>query len=123
VAVLGVAYLENSDDTRNTPAMALIRALRDAGAEVVAHDPYVRQEEWKLLWGGEPPVKLVHDLFSALEGADCAAIVTRHDEYSGLLHQAGGMRTRAVVDGRNVLEPAACKAAGFVYRGVGKGGW
>ncbi|MBC8449567.1 MAG: nucleotide sugar dehydrogenase, partial [Chloroflexi bacterium] len=46
IAVLGVAYLENSDDTRNTPAVPLIRRLLARGAEVVAHDPYVRQEEW-----------------------------------------------------------------------------
>jgi UDP-N-acetyl-D-mannosaminuronic acid dehydrogenase len=120
VAVLGVAYLEDSADTRNTPALALIRALLSAGAEVIAHDPYVRHEEWGQLWEGKPPVRLVHDLYRALEGADCAALVTRHAEYRDLLEQAGGMRTRAVVDGRNVLDPEVCRRAGFAYRGVGK---
>ena len=49
VAVLGIAYLENSDDTRNTPALPLIRALCERGATVVAHDPYVRQADFDAL--------------------------------------------------------------------------
>lgn len=121
VAVLGVAYLEESDDTRNTPALPLIRALRARGADVVAHDPYVRQQDWQLLWQGNPPLPLLHDLDAALEGVDCAALVTRHSEYASFLEKAGAMRTRAVVDGRNMLDQEACRGAGYAYRGVGKG--
>jgi len=49
IAVLGVAYLEDSDDMRNTPAAPLIRALCARGATVVAHDPYVRLADWEAL--------------------------------------------------------------------------
>ena len=49
VTVLGVAYLEDSDDTRNTPAAPLIRALAQRGAHVIAHDPYVRLADWEAL--------------------------------------------------------------------------
>ncbi len=149
IAVLGVAYLEDSDDTRNTPAVPLIRALLARGAEVVAHDPYVRQEEWLQLPGSmlalSPAegfqVELMRDLTEALRGADAAVIVTRHREYVELANgqiskstnpqigkSAGGlawmkelMRTPVIVDGRNVFDRRVCEQSGFVYRGVGKG--
>jgi len=131
VAVLGVAYLEDADDTRNTPAVPLIRALLERGAKVIAHDPYVREHEWQLAWDGEEPLSLVSDLKVALEGADCAVVVTKHKPYVALAVQENAaeglawmrerMRTLAIVDGRNVFDQRACGRAGFVYRGVGKG--
>jgi hypothetical protein len=51
VALLGVAYLENSDDTRNTPAAVLARLLLAGGAEMVAHDPHARESEWRMAKG------------------------------------------------------------------------
>lgn len=145
IAVLGVAYLEDSDDTRNTPSLPLMRALLAGGAVVVAHDPHVRQEDWAPLWSSEtssggaakPPVGLTRDLAEALRGADAAVIVTRHREYVGLAQRLVGqptdspgqmltrpwqqMRTAVIVDGRNLLDRAACEQRGFIYRGVGKG--
>jgi UDP-N-acetyl-D-mannosaminuronic acid dehydrogenase len=149
VAVLGVAYLEDSDDTRNTPAVPLIRALLERGAEVIAHDPYVREREWQLAWDGGGPAPLVQELGTALRDADCTVVVTRHREYvelaesgrqqvvsgesqrsqgnpeelkaSALLWMKRLMRKPILVDGRNVFEAEACRAAGMIYRGVGKG--
>jgi UDP-N-acetyl-D-mannosaminuronic acid dehydrogenase len=140
-AVLGVAYLENSDDTRNTPAVPLIRELLARGAEVVAHDPYVRQEEWLQVSGSMFQVPLTRDLAEALRGADAAVIVTRHQEYVDLANQTMGeqtanpqspsrnpkfevwrlMRTPTLVDGRNVFDDKACRQNGITYRGIGKG--
>jgi len=144
-----VAYLEDSDDTRNTPAVPLIRALLERGAEVIAHDPYVREREWQLAWDGGGPVPLVQELGTALRDADCAVVVTRHREYvelaeSGRQQVASGEGQRSqgnpeelkasallwmkrlmampvLVDGRNVFEAEACRAAEMIYRGVGKG--
>jgi len=125
-----VAYLENSADSRNTPALPLIQMLLDRGADVVAHDPYVRQHDWHMAWGREPPVALHRDLNGALAGADCAAFVTCHKIYAwlglddaGQARQAGlaqRMRTLVLVDGRSILQPEFCRRAGFVYRGLGK---
>jgi UDP-N-acetyl-D-mannosaminuronic acid dehydrogenase len=114
IAVLGVAYLEDSDDTRNTPAEQFIRDLEAKGAEVIAHDPYVREF---------PEAELTRDLDSALRGADCIAIVTRHKNYFDIdLNWAREiMRTSIIVDGRNVIDPIAAKKAGFLYIGIGKG--
>lgn len=113
VAVLGIAYLEDSDDIRNTPAQPLINALRARGASVIAHDPFV----WG--YGGE---ELTRDLDEALRGADCLALVTKHQMYFelDLEHVKGLMRTPVIVDGRNVFSAKAYREAGFIYRGIGK---
>ena len=131
VAVLGVSYLEDADDTRNTPAVPLIVGLQERGAEVVAHDPYVSAHEWRLAWPAEPGAPLTADLAAALSGADCAVLVTRHQAYrdlaagnpdgSGLAWIKTQLGRPVLVDGRNVFERDACEEAGLVYRGVGKG--
>jgi UDP-N-acetyl-D-mannosaminuronic acid dehydrogenase len=114
VAVLGVAYLEDSDDTRNTPAIPTIEALQATNASVVAHDPYVRE-----LDGYE----LTRDLELALRGADAVVVVTSHRPYYDLdlAWLAKIMRTPIVIDGRNVFDARAVRAAGFTYRAIGKG--
>ena len=127
VTVLGVAYLENSDDTRNTPSLPLVRALRAKGALVTCHDPYVRRADFDALeWGpgAEGELRYTQDLAEALAGADCAALVTKHREYldGELLKAAAGMRTRVIVDGRGCLEEKACEGAGLAYFGLGRGG-
>jgi UDP-N-acetyl-D-mannosaminuronic acid dehydrogenase len=114
VAVLGIAYLENCDDTRNTPAQGLIDALKAKGASVIVHDPHVREYDG---------IELTANLEAALRGSDCLVIVTKHREYYDLdLERAAElMRTPVMVDGRNVFDAGVCRQAGFVYRGVGKG--
>jgi UDP-N-acetyl-D-mannosaminuronate dehydrogenase len=109
-----VAYLEDSDDTRNTPAIPLIEALQDQGARVVAHDPYVRELEG---------YELTRDLSLALKDADVGILVTKHKPYYDLdlAHVRGLMRTPVLVDGRNVLDGTAVRAAGFDYAAIGKG--
>ena len=113
VAILGLAYRENTQDTRNSPAIPLIRELRHRGADVTIHDPHA-----KTLRG----FTVIRDLRTAVRGSDCIAIVTAHDAYRkmdlGKLKR--WVRHRAIVDGRNVLDGSVIKR-GFVYRGIGKG--
>ena len=114
VALLGVAYLEDSDDVRNTPAYDLIRDLETYGAEVVAHDPYVRSF---------PEAELSRSLNRVVEGADCIVIVTKHKPYLRLrlARLKSLMRTPIIIDGRNVIDQAKAEKAGFIYKGIGKG--
>lgn len=107
VAVLGYAYLENADDTRNSPTHPLAESLRHAGAEVLIHDPYVREYS-------APVDETVRD-------ADCVVVMVRHDQYKEIdLPTLKGTLAHAVlVDGRNVFDKARARAAGFVYLGVG----
>jgi UDP-N-acetyl-D-mannosaminuronic acid dehydrogenase len=114
IALLGVAYLEDSDDVRNTPAYDLVRELEADGAEVVAHDPYVNQF---------PEAELTKDLDIALAGADCVVIATKHKPYFklNLKKVKTLMRTPIIVDGRDVLDRGRVEKAGFLYKGIGKG--
>ena len=123
VAILGVSYLENADDTRNTPAAALAQLLIEHGAQVTAHDPYVRAPDWKRVLGNGHDVPLTADLDDALRGADCAALVTRHREYAEMAPERlrAVMRTPTVVDGRNVFDVGEWVKGGLVMRALGKG--
>ena len=114
IAILGVAYLEDSDDTRNTPVYPLIRDLEAKGAEIIVHDPYVRHF---------PDADLTRDQAEAFSGADCIAVVTKHREYYDLdLARAKKlMRTPIIVDGRNVVDWKHAQREGFLYKGIGKG--
>lgn len=117
VTILGVSYLENSDDTRNTPAADLVSALESRGANVRLHDPYVRKWEFG-------PHEIERNLMEAAEGADCLALVTKHDMYYDIdLEKIKSvMKTPVLVDGRNVFNVDKVKEAGFEYRCIGKRG-
>ncbi|NHJ01180.1 MAG: nucleotide sugar dehydrogenase [Candidatus Heimdallarchaeota archaeon] len=115
ITVLGIAYLEDSDDTRNTPALPLIKYLDSYEANVKVHDYFVNSslfEDW--------PV--INDINLALEGSDCAIIVTKHEKYFNLdfdqLKQL--MRTKIIIDGRNVYNREFVEEKGFFYVGIGK---
>ncbi len=114
VAVLGFAYREDTEDSRNTPAIPIIRELRRRGADVVIHDPYARSEHG---------FTISRDLDGTVRHADAVAIVTAHAAYRklDLKRLRRLLRRRVLVDGRNVFRGPEVIAAGFVYRGVGKG--
>ncbi|RDE14871.1 MAG: nucleotide sugar dehydrogenase [Candidatus Thorarchaeota archaeon] len=117
VTILGAAYLEDSDDTRNTPAATLLSALTKKGATVRLHDPYVRDWEFS-------KHEIMRDLVEAATGSDCLVLVTKHRMYStldlDLLKKV--MRTPSIVDGRNALDRKVIEEMGFEYRCIGKGG-
>ncbi len=117
VTILGIAYLENSDDTRNTPALLLIKTLEAKGVKVVLHDPFV--QVWDL-----GPHEIERDLNSAVRESDCIALVTKHRDYQDIdLAKIGDlMRTRTLVDGRNLYDENEVTAHGFEYRAIGKSG-
>ena len=106
VTVLGLAYKGNSDDTRNSPALAFIDLISEEVGEVRAYDPFV---------GGTHG-----NLEEALRGADAVVIATDHTDFKDLEWEKLGklMRNRVLIDGRHLIkEPPK----GFVFRGVGRG--
>jgi UDP-N-acetyl-D-mannosaminuronic acid dehydrogenase len=113
VAILGVAFLENSDDTRNTPSAVLYRELERRGAKPFLHDPIVRDFD----------LPFTNDLNKALEGADAVVLSTKHTEYLklDLKKIKEKLATPVLVDGRNAFTSEVAKQAGLTYRGVGKG--
>lgn len=112
IAILGVAFLENSDDTRNTPSKPLYELLLKRGAQPVLHDPYVRDFE----------IPFTKDMSVAIKDADAIALVTKHKVYLNLDLNTikTEMRTPVLVDGRNAYDKEFCEEAGFIYKGVGK---
>ncbi|MFO7835755.1 MAG: nucleotide sugar dehydrogenase [Candidatus Thorarchaeota archaeon] len=117
VTVLGVAYLENSDDTRNTPAASFVSGLQSRGANVRLHDPYVKRWEFT-------DHEIERSLLEACKNSDCVALVTKHDEYYNidLADIKRVMNTPVIVDGRNVFDQEKVEAEGFEYRCIGKRG-
>ena len=117
VTVLGLAYLEDSDDTRNTPAATFIASLQAKGAEVRLHDPYVQTWEYT-------NHTIEREIIEAAKGSDCIALITKHSEYYSLdlesIKQV--MRTPIIVDGRNVFSRKEVETKGFEYRAIGKKG-
>jgi UDP-N-acetyl-D-mannosaminuronic acid dehydrogenase len=116
VAILGWAFLPDSDDTRNTPSEPYRDLLLEGGAEVAVHDPYVDRY---------PGVPISQDLWEVVSGADAIAIFTSHRHYRALvpaeLRARSGKERPVIIDGRNLVDPDACIRAGFVYRGIGRG--
>ena len=114
VCILGFAFLGDSNDTRNTPALPLYNLLKDICKEVIVHDPYVKEFEG---------IALTDNLENALKNKDCTVIVTRHKQYVDIRLDwlKNILATPVIVDGRNVFNPEDCKQAGFSYRGVGIG--
>jgi UDP-N-acetyl-D-mannosaminuronic acid dehydrogenase len=112
IAILGVAFLENSDDTRNTPSQPLYELLTKKGAKPVLHDPYVRDFNFPF----------TKDINEAIEGADAIVLVTTHKEYLSLDLSLviKKMRTPVLVDGRDAYKKEKCEKFGFIYRGIGK---
>ena len=108
IAVLGLAYKEDTDDCRMSPTLPLLRDLR---SEFMVHDPNVSSHH---------EVK-VQPLLDTLTGADCMVLMTGHKLYRQLELPCVGsiMRTRIIVDGRNVFDPVECREQGFIYRGIG----
>ncbi len=117
IAVLGLAFKPGTDDMRDAPSLVLASRLLAEGADVRAWDPVA--DATHLLHG----VTFCGTYLDAVRGADAAVIVTEWPELTGLVSPAvrAAMRTPLIVDGRNLLDPAAARAAGFVYEGIGRG--
>jgi UDP-N-acetyl-D-mannosaminuronic acid dehydrogenase len=112
IVILGVAFLENSDDTRNNSTEPLYNTLKTKCKDLIAHDPYVKEYE---------DMKITADIETAVKGRDCIIVMTRHREYSQLKPSQlkKWMKTPIIIDGRNVFNQEECLKLGFSFRGVG----
>lgn len=109
VLVLGHAYLEDSDDERNSPSEALAAALVALGCEVRVHDPHVPRFQGELR-------ALANDV-------DAIVIAVAHRAYRSIDWSAlaPGLRHRVIVDGRFVIDPDALRSLGYTVRALGRG--
>jgi UDPglucose 6-dehydrogenase len=116
VALLGLSFKAGTDDMREAPSLVLASRLLAEGAEVRAWDPVARPGE--LMKGAV----LCESVLEAVTGADAAVIVTEWDELRGLASAEvrDAMARPLIIDGRNLLDPAETRRAGFAYEGVGR---
>jgi len=116
IALLGLAFKPGTDDMREAPSLVLAGRLLSEGAEVAAWDPIA--DATAHLHG----VAVAGSALEALDGADGVVIVTEWPEIRELdwAEASKRMRGNVVVDGRNLLDPAALRSLGFVYEGIGR---
>ena len=120
VALLGLTFKPNTDDLREAPSLEIARSLHALGARVVGYDPVAGKAAARLV----PDLEVLFDPYEALSGAHAAVLVTEWEELRTLdaARAASQMEEpRLFVDGRNVIDPAAARAGGLLYRGFGRG--
>jgi len=118
VAVLGLTFKPNTDDMRDSPAIAVIQMLQDAGATVRAYDPEGMEQAKKVL----DNVVYCDGPYQTMEGADALVIVTEWDAFRALdLARAKSLLNQPVlVDLRNIYPRDMAEKAGFIYSAVGR---
>lgn len=118
IGILGLTFKPNTDDMRESPSLAIIQALKDAGAEINAYDP-VGMEHAKSMIDG---VKFGDSAYSVAEGAHAIVIVTEWNAFRSMdlrrIHSL--MISPVLVDLRNIYRPQDVVAAGFVYASIGR---
>ncbi|HSA38788.1 MAG TPA: nucleotide sugar dehydrogenase [Methanoregula sp.] len=116
VAMLGWAFLSNSDDSRNTPSEPFRDACIREGVHVAVHDPYVAEY---------PGVTIVHSIEEAVKGADAIIIFAGHQQYKSLdapyLKNLSGKKHPVIIDGRNLIDADVFIRCGYIYKGIGRG--
>ena len=119
IGVWGLAFKAETDDVRESPALAVIRGLLDDGATVRAYDPHA-MESARRVFGDR--VAYAADPYEAASGADALVVVTewllfRTPDFDRL---GRIMRRRLIIDGRNLYAPDRVAALGFEYHGIGR---
>ena len=118
VTVLGAAFKPNSDDIRDSPALNVAEQIRLQGATVTVTDPAALNSA-RVAY---PNLIYVENTEDALRGAEIVLLLTEWAEFVNLdpEHVANLVAKPVLVDGRNVLDPAKWRAAGWQYRALGR---
>jgi len=117
IAVLGLSFKPNTDDTREAPAVTIINKFLELGAEVRAYDPAVKEYPPDMDRGAV----MASDMYKALDKADLLVLVTEWDEFLNLDYGRIKklMKKPNIIDGRNCLDKKSLTDMGFNYKGIG----
>jgi UDPglucose 6-dehydrogenase len=118
ITVLGAAFKPESDDVRDSPALSIAAQLQLQGAVVTVTDPKALSSAARRF----PELHYEPDLETAISGADALLLLTEWQQFRDLdpYAIAGSVASRRILDGRNVLDAAKWRAAGWSYRGLGR---
>ncbi len=119
IAVLGLTFKPETDDMRDSPAIPIVSRLIGDGARVQVYDPQGMEQARPML---PETVVYCQNALAAAEGAAALVVVTEWNEFRALdpARLAETMRGRAVIDLRNIFDPATMREAGFAYYGIGR---
>jgi UDPglucose 6-dehydrogenase len=125
IAVLGFAFKRNTNDVRESPAIAVCRDLLAEHARLAIYDPKVSAEDIRreLEGAGEEQLTLARTAYEACEGAHAIAVLTEWEEFKALDFArilAAMPKPAFIFDGRNILDLAQLRALGFQAFGIGK---
>ena len=118
IGVLGLAFKQNTDDVRMSPAIELCQRLQKEGAILRVHDPKAMEKAKAVL----KDVTFVEDMNAVAEGCDALVVATEWDEFKKLdLERARKALTHPIMfDGRNLFDPTEMKRLGFIYKSIGR---
>ena len=118
IAVLGASFKPDSDDVRDSPALSVAAQMGLQGAHVVVTDPQARANAERA-W---PDLRFADSAEEAAAGADLVVLATEWAQFRAIDPSALGalVAERRILDGRNALDPAAWRAAGWTYRALGR---
>ena len=118
IGALGLAFKANTDDVRESPAVAIVKMLLEKGAAVTVYDPEANDNAAEELAGAE----FAPDAYAAVKDADVLVLLTEWDEFKWLDYGRvlGLMSRPTIVDTSNCLDPAVLRKIVFTYEGVGR---
>ena len=121
IGVLGLAFKQNTDDCRMSPAIELCQRLLKGGASLRVHDPKGMDKAKEILKPG-PTLTYVENMNDVAEGCDALVVATEWPEFKKLdLERAHKLLTHPILfDGRNLFDPQEMERLGFVYKSVGR---
>lgn len=119
IALLGLAFKQDTDDMREAPSITIANYLHDHGATVRGYDPAAAETALRVM----PYLEMCSNPYELAKGADAIIVMTPWNEFKNLDMDAikNSMRTPVMVDGRNLYDPEQMRAVGFEYRGIGRG--
>ena len=114
IAVLGLAFKPGTDDMRESPAIPIVRALHEEGAEISAYDPVATDEARKEF--PDVPIQYAASVSAAVQGADAIVLVTTWDEFASLPEIINNMESAPLlIDGRRMIDKNSVPR----YEGIG----
>ncbi len=118
IGVLGLAFKQNTDDVRMSPAIELCHRLQKEGAVLRVHDPKAMEKARTVLENAE----FIPNMNDVAEGCDAMVVATEWEEFKKLdLEKARkGMSHPILFDGRNLFDPAEMERMGFIYKSIGR---
>ncbi len=119
IALLGLAFKQNTDDMRDAPSVSIADYLHQHGATVRGYDPVAMDVAKRMM----PYVEMCKNAYDLVKGVDAVIVLTPWNEFMQLdmTQIKNSMRNPVMIDGRNLYDPNLMRSLGFAYRGVGRG--